>query len=175
MHAPPGCLTAIYAQRCTHVRDIADMASGMEGAEDSLAAYSDPNHKHYQFEASLGLAAAASTMPESVGQVLRDVWFSPNVQRVRKAGEAHRYTSANTEVLSELLERVTCKPLPQIIGEMLWSMISAENGAYFLLDPKGVPIPHAGMGMTLHDLARCKPDGLGSRTGEAVRERSPPP
>src|SRR5690349_7256100 len=32
----------------TRVRDIADMASGMEGVEDSLAAYSDPNHKHYQ-------------------------------------------------------------------------------------------------------------------------------
>jgi len=137
----------------THVRDIADMASGMEGVEDSLAAYSDPNHKHYQFEASLGWQPLTSAMPESV-RSYETYDFLKTFKRVRKAGEAQRYTSANTEVLSDLLERVTGKPLPQIIGEMLWSKISAENDGYFLLNPKGFPIAHAGMGMTLHDLAR---------------------
>jgi CubicO group peptidase (beta-lactamase class C family) len=50
----------------TRVRDIADMASGMEGVEDSFAAYSDPNHKHYQFEASLGWQPLSPDMPETV-------------------------------------------------------------------------------------------------------------
>ena len=129
------------------------MASGMEGVEDSLAAYSDPNHKHYQFEASLGWQPLTSAMPESV-RSYETYDFLKTFKRVSKAGEAQRYTSANTEVLSDLLEHVTGKPLPQIIGEMLWSKIGAENDAYFLLNPKGFPIAHAGMGMTLHDLAR---------------------
>jgi CubicO group peptidase (beta-lactamase class C family) len=137
----------------THVRDIADMASGMEGVEDSPAAYSDPNHKHYQFEASLGWQPLTAAMPESV-RSYETYNFLNTFRRVGKAGEAQRYTSANTEVLSDLLERVTGEPLPQIIGEMLWTEISAENDAYFLLNPKGFPIAHGGMGMTLHDLAR---------------------
>lgn len=137
----------------TRVRDIADMASGMEGVEDSLAAYSDANHKHYQFEASLGWQPLTSAMPESV-RSYETYDFLKTFRRVRKAGEAQLYTSANTEVLSALLERVTGKPLPQIIAEMLWSKMGAENDAYFLLNPKGFPIAHAGMGMTLRDLAR---------------------
>jgi CubicO group peptidase (beta-lactamase class C family) len=137
----------------THVRDIADMASGMEGVEDSPAAYSDPNHKHYQFEASLGWQLLTTAMPESV-RSYETYDFLKTLKRVAKAGEAQRYTSVNTEVLSDLLERVTGEPLPQIIGEMLWSKIGAENDAYFLLNPKGFPIAHGGMGMTLHDLAR---------------------
>jgi CubicO group peptidase (beta-lactamase class C family) len=137
----------------TRVRDIADMASGMEGVEDSLAAYSDPNHKHYQLEASLGWEPLTPAMPESV-RSYETYDFLKTFKRLRKAGEAQLYTSANTEVLSDLLERVTGKPLPQIISEMLWSKTSAENDAYFLLNPKGFPIAHAGMGMTLRDLAR---------------------
>ncbi len=137
----------------TRVRDIADMASGMEGVEDSLAAYNDPNHKHYQFEASLGWQPLTTTMPESV-RSYETYDFLRTFKRVRKAGEAQLYTSANTEVLSDLLERVTGKPLPQIIGEMFWSQIGAENDAYFLLNSKGLPIAHAGLGMTLRDLAR---------------------
>jgi CubicO group peptidase (beta-lactamase class C family) len=137
----------------THVRDIADMASGMEGVEDSLAAYNDPNHKHYQFEASLGWQPLAAAMPESV-RSFETYDFLKTFKRVRNAGEAQRYTSANTEVLSDVLERVTGKPLPQILGEMFWSKAGAENDAYFLLNSKGIRIAHAGMGMTLHDLAR---------------------
>lgn len=137
----------------THVRDIADMASGMEGVEDSLAAYNDPNHKHYQFEASLGWQPLTSAMPESV-RSYETYDFLQTFKRVRKPGEAQLYTSANTEVLSDLLERVTGKPLSQIIGDMFWSKIGAENDAYFLLNPKGFPIAHAGMAMTLRDLAR---------------------
>ena len=137
----------------TDVRDIADMASGMEGVEDSLEAYSDPNHKHYQLEASFGWQPLTAAMPESV-RSYETYDFLKTFKRIGKAGEAQRYTSANTEVLSFLLERLTGMPLPQIIGEMLWSKVGAENDAYFLLNPKGFPIAHAGMGMTLRDLAR---------------------
>ena len=137
----------------TRVRDIADMASGMEGVEDSLEAYTNPSNKHYQMEASLGWQPLTSAMPESV-RSYETYEFLASFKRLRKAGEAQLYTSANTEVLAELLEHVTGKPLPQLISELLWSKSAAENDAYFLLNPKGYPIAHAGIGMTLRDLAR---------------------
>jgi CubicO group peptidase (beta-lactamase class C family) len=137
----------------TRIRDIADMASGMEGVEDSLEAYSDPRNRHYQLEASLGWQPVTDAMPQSV-RSYETYDFLKSYKRLRKAGEAQLYTSSNTEVLAELLEQMTGKPLPQIIGEMLWSHIGADNDAYFLLNPKGFPIAHAGIGMTLRDLAR---------------------
>ena len=156
----------------THVRDVADMASGMDGAEDSLAAYNDANHKHYQLEASLGWQPLTSAMPDSA-RSYETYEFLKTFHRVRKAGEAQRYTSANTELLSALLERVTGKTLPQILGEMFWSKISAENDAYFLLNPKGFPIAHAGMGTTLRDLARF--GLLFTPSGQSVDDPAIPP
>jgi CubicO group peptidase (beta-lactamase class C family) len=137
----------------TSVRDIADMASGMEGVEDSMEAYTNPANKHYQMEASLGWQPLTPAMPESV-RSYETYEFLASFKRLRKAGEAQLYTSANTEVLADLLEHVTGKPLPQLISEMLWSKTGADNDAYFLLNPKGYPIAHAGMGTTLRDLAR---------------------
>ncbi len=135
------------------IRDIADMASGMEGVEDSLEAYTNPNHKHYQMEASLGWQPLTAAMPESV-RSYETYDFLASFKRLRKPGEAQLYTSANTEVLAELLEQVTGKSLPELIGDLLWSKIGADHDAYFLVNPKGFPIAHAGMGMTLRDLAR---------------------
>ncbi len=137
----------------TRIRDLADMASGMEGAEDSLEAYTNPSNKHYQMEASLGWQPLTPAMPESV-RLYGTYDFLGGFKRLRKAGEAQVYTSANTEVLAELLEHIVGKPLPLLISELLWGRIGADNDAYFLVNAKGVPIAHAGMGMTLRDLAR---------------------
>jgi CubicO group peptidase (beta-lactamase class C family) len=137
----------------TRVRDIADMASGMEGVEDSMEAYTNPTNRHYQMEASLGWQPLTPAMAESV-RAYETYDFLASFKRLRKAGEAQLYTSANTEVLADLLEHVTGKPLPQLISELLWSKTGADNDAYFLLNPKGFPIAHGGMGMTLRDLGR---------------------
>ncbi|HEV2617861.1 MAG TPA: serine hydrolase [Candidatus Acidoferrales bacterium] len=137
----------------THVRDIADMASGMEGAEDSFAAYSDPMNKHFQMEAAMGWQPRSAAMPESV-RAGETYAYVHTLKRVREAGKEQVYTSANTELLTELIERLTDKPLCQVISEKIWSKIGAENDAYLLTNEKGFPIAHGGMGMTLRDLAR---------------------
>ena len=154
------------------IRDLADMASGMEGVEDSLEAYTNPNNKHYQMEASLGWQPLTAAMPESV-RSYETYDFLQTFKRLRKPGEAQLYTSANTEVLAELLEHVTGKPLPQIISELLWSRIGADNDAYFLLNPKSFPIAHGGMGMTLRDLARF--GLLFTASGQSANEPAVPP
>lgn len=57
-------------------------------------------------------------------------------------------------MLADLLERVSGKPLATLISELMWSRIGAEHDANLLINSKGYPIAHAGMVMTLRDLAR---------------------
>ncbi len=135
------------------VRDVAEMASGMEGAEDSAAAYLDPKHKQFQIEASLGWRPATPEMPAAVANgdtygVLR------GFRRMRKAGEQFAYTSANTILLADLIERITGRRLADVIAGDIWSRIGAEHDALLLVNGKGFPIAHAGLTMTLRDLAR---------------------
>src|SRR5579864_6379097 len=69
----------------THVRDIADMASGMEGVEDSPDAYTDPRQKQFQLEAALGWQPLTDALPASVrsGEVYD---FVRTFKRIGKAG-----------------------------------------------------------------------------------------
>ena len=73
---------------------------------------------------------------------------------MRKAGEAWAYTSSNTAVLGEVIERATGQSLSNMIGELIWSRIGAEHDALLLQNERGYPVAHAGMGTTLRDLAR---------------------
>ena len=70
--------------------------SGMEGVEDSLEAYTNPDNKHYQIEASLGWQPLTAAMPESV-RSYETYDLLQTFKRLRKPGEAQLYTSANTE------------------------------------------------------------------------------
>lgn len=136
----------------THVRDIADMASGMEGLEDSPAAYTDPAQKQFQLEAALGWQPLPSSLPASARS--GDVYeFLKTFKRIGKPGEAQAYNSSNTEVLADLIERVTDKPLARVISDLIWTKIGAENDAYLLVNSKGYPLAHGGMVLTLRDLA----------------------
>jgi CubicO group peptidase (beta-lactamase class C family) len=137
----------------TSIRDIAGMASGMEGAETSGAAYIDPHHKHYQLEASLGWRPATEAMPESVRRG-ETYCFLETFQRERPAGEQFVYTSANTSLLGALIETVTGQRLADVIAERLWGRLGAERDALLLENAHGVPIAHGGLVTTLRDLAR---------------------
>ena len=53
----------------TRLRDVADMASGMEGSEMDKSAYRDPAHKQFQLEATLGWQLrTAPNLPAAVGR-----------------------------------------------------------------------------------------------------------
>jgi CubicO group peptidase (beta-lactamase class C family) len=137
----------------TSIRDVAGMASGMEGTETSGAAFTDPHHKAYQLEASLGWRPATPDMPESVrrGETYR---FLETFQRERPAGEEFVYTSANTCLLGALIETVTGQRLADVIAERLWSKLGAERDALLLENARGVPVAHGGLVTSLRDLAR---------------------
>lgn len=137
----------------TSVRDVAEMASGMEGEEDSAAAYLDPKHRQFQVEASLGWRMPTPEMPAAVANA--DTYgLLRSFRRVRKAGEQFAYTSSNTILLADLIERITGQRLADVIGSEIWSRMGAEHDGLLLVNEKGVPVAHAGVSMTLRDLAR---------------------
>jgi CubicO group peptidase (beta-lactamase class C family) len=138
----------------TRLRDIADMASGMEGIETGNDAYRNPAHKQFQLEATLGWQPrTAANLPAAVRQ--GDLpGFLGTIKRLRKPGETWAYTSSNTAVLAEVMERTTGKSLANVISELIWSKMGAEHDALLLQNERGYPVAHAGMVTTLRDLAR---------------------
>ena len=135
------------------VRDVADMASGIDGAEDYPDAYTNPIHAIFQMEASLGLQPLSSGMAPSV--VSGDAYgFLRTMGRVRPPGVQREYVSANTLMLAAIVERVTGERLADVIGVNIWSHIGAQGDALLLLNRQGFPVAHAGLVMTLRDMAR---------------------
>ena len=130
------------------------MASGMEGSETSIAAYTDPAHKHYQLEVSLGWRSPQPDMPQSVPQTGDTYRLLETFRREQPAGAEQVYTSANTALLAWLIETVTGRRLADAITERIWSMIGAEQDAFLLENARGIPIAHGGLAMTLRDVAR---------------------
>ncbi len=136
------------------LRDVADMASGIEGEEAGNDSYRNPAHKQFQLEATLGWQPrTAPNLPTAA--VRGDLpGFLGTLKRVRKAGEAWAYTSSNTVVLGEVIERTTGQSLANMISELIWRRMGAEHDALLLQNERGYPVAHAGMVATLRDVAR---------------------
>jgi CubicO group peptidase (beta-lactamase class C family) len=126
----------------------------MEGSETGNDAYRNPAHKQFQLEATLGWQPrTAANLPAAVRQ--GDLpGFLGTIKRLRKPGETWAYTSSNTAVLAEVMERTTGKSLANVISELIWSRMGAEHDALLLQNERGYPVAHAGMVTTLRDLAR---------------------
>src|SRR5215469_3391807 len=136
------------------LRDVADMRSGMEGAETSNDAYRNPAHKEYQLEATLGWEpTTAANLPDAV-QIGDLLGFLATLRREHTPGETWAYVSANTSVLGEVISRVTGQKLADVISDLIWRHIGAELDAQMIENKRGFPIAAGGMSMTLRDLAR---------------------
>ncbi|MEO8329221.1 MAG: serine hydrolase [Candidatus Nanopelagicales bacterium] len=76
---------------------------------------------------------------------------------LRKSGEHGRvfqYCSANTDVLSWILERISGREYPGLLTADLWSRIGAEYDAFVTVDQGGFASANGGVCVTLRDLAR---------------------
>jgi CubicO group peptidase (beta-lactamase class C family) len=145
------------------VRDVADMASGVDGFEDAQA-YTDPKHKIFHMEAALGWQPRLPAMPASVRQ--GDAYgYLRTMGKHRAAGTRYQYSSVDSLMLAQVLERASGRRLPDLLSERVWSRIGAEADGLFLVNERGVAIAHAGLAMTLRDLARF---GLAFMPGGAI-------
>ena len=89
-------------------------------------------------------------LPESQALFLQSLRKEPG----RKHGERFTYISCNTDVLGWVIERATGKRLPDLLSELIWSKLGAEENAHMLVDSWGLSAASGGLNVTLRDLAR---------------------
>lgn len=135
------------------VLDILDMASGIDALEGIEDSYTNPERKHYQYEASLGWLPKPEGLPSSVME--EDTYaFIATLQKKSEPGTAWEYVSVNTMVLAWLAEEVTGKRFPEVLSETIWSKIGADADALVTVNSRGQAAVHGGIVATLRDVAR---------------------
>ncbi|HEY1091466.1 MAG TPA: serine hydrolase domain-containing protein, partial [Burkholderiaceae bacterium] len=77
-----------------------------------------------------------------------------SMTRKRPPGERFEYSSANTNMLGLLIERVTGQRYADVLGERIWSRMGAEGDGLMGLSPQGEAIAHGMFSSRLRDLAR---------------------
>lgn len=129
------------------VRHVWDMASGVQCPEvTDPAAYTDPTHPFYAFEASLGWRPA-----------LRQISPYELVSRFGRSGEPGRryeYTSVNTFLLAWIIERRTGLGYTDALQQLVWGDLALGASTRVCVNDAGVPVAHGGIVMSVDDLAR---------------------
>jgi len=135
------------------VLDVLDMASGIDALEGIEDSYTNPERKHYQYEASLGWLPKVEGLPSSVLE--EDTYgFIASLEKRSRPGTVWEYVSVNTMVLAWLAEEVTGKKFPEVLSETIWSRMGAETDALVSVNSRGHGAVHGGIVATLRDVAR---------------------
>jgi hypothetical protein len=136
------------------LRQVMDMTTGVKYSET----YTDPLAEVRTY----GIAAGYSKPPEGYAGPDSIASFLPTLPKQGEHGQAFAYKTCNTEVLAWLLQRVTGKPMAQLISERIWQKLGMEEDGYLHVDPVGMPACGGGLNLALRDLARF---------GEMMRNR----
>lgn len=129
------------------VQHVCDMASGVQCPEvTDPAAYTDPRHPFYIFEASLGWRPA-STPISPYGLVCQ-------FDRAGIPGSRYEYTSVNTFLLAWIIERSTGLGYAAALQTYLWDDLAFTSSARICVSDSGVPVAHGGLKMSTDDVAR---------------------
>ncbi|MBB2891551.1 serine hydrolase domain-containing protein [Flexivirga oryzae] len=118
------------------LRNLLDMRSGVRFIE----AYFDPSSDVNELDrrlADTGMHAYLSTLPQE-----------------RPHGGPFRYRSSETDVLGWVCEAATGVPMADLMSELVWEPIGAEDDAYISCDVTGSAIHDGGFAARARDLAR---------------------
>jgi CubicO group peptidase (beta-lactamase class C family) len=128
------------------VQQTLDMTTGVRYSED----FADPNAGVFQYLIAAGLlpAPAQHTGPKTLTA------FLPTLQQAGPHGVAFQYKSVDTEVIGWLLQRVTGKRYAELLSQMLWAPIGAQEDGYVWADGIGTQVTSVGVSATLRDLGR---------------------
>lgn len=91
--------------------------------------------------------------------VIADVTISSSemmvsLPSIHSPGTVFNYSSGESTVLSELVERVTGMPATQYLSEKIWSKVGMEQDAYWWVDKDGAAMGAGALHMPLRDYAR---------------------
>jgi CubicO group peptidase (beta-lactamase class C family) len=131
--------------RGASLRDVLDMRSGVEFNED----YTDLNAEVRVMEEAMGWRPASHRkLPCSMYAYLA------TLGRAGEHGGVFDYRSCETDVLGWVCERVTNTRMADLISELVWAPMGAENDAEITCDGVGTAIHDGGMCATARDLTR---------------------
>jgi CubicO group peptidase (beta-lactamase class C family) len=130
------------------IRDILDMASGIDCDQTQPDVYTNPATRYYQFEASLGWLPPTAETPLSTYD------YVASLGRLKAPGQAFDYSSANTFVLAWLAEQLTGLAYSDLLSQEIWSRIGAEGDAFISTSRSGATTVHGGVSTRPRDMAR---------------------
>lgn len=128
------------------VRQVMDMTTGIQYSET----YADPKSEVVAHMVSAGYRPQPKgyTGPTYLYQ------FLSTLKKKGNHGHAFHYVSANTEVLSWIIERVSGKSPLQLFREEIWSKLGTDRDGYVLTDSVGFASWGGGFNGTARDMAR---------------------
>ena len=142
------------------VRQVLDMTTALRFSED----YANPDAEVWAH------ARAGNPLPKPPGYTGPRSYFD-YIQTVAKQGNhgvAFSYKTVNTDVLGWIVARVTGRSVAELLSELIWRHLGAEQDAYFTVDSIGTPFAGGGLNTSLRDLTRF---GEMLRVGGRVGER----
>ncbi len=127
------------------VRNVLDMRSGIKFSED----YLDPLAEVRLIEQAIGWA------PRTVPDVPSNMYdFLLTLRQESAHGGPFLYRSCETDVLGWVCESVAGVRMPELMSELLWSRIGAQNDAVIGIDAVGAGMFDGGINACLRDLVR---------------------
>ena len=127
------------------VRHLLDMRSGIAFSED----YLDPMAEVRLIEQAIGWA------PRTVPDLPTTMYdFLLTLQQKSPHGGPFEYRSCETDVLGWICEAASGVRMPELMSELLWSKLGADNDATIGVDSVGTGMFDGGINACLRDLAR---------------------
>ena len=139
------------AYRGATIQQVMDMTSGVRFDET----YTDPC-------SDIGKVDVASNWkpvpPEAPADAIwprdmREVILSLKTKEAEH-GARYQYRSIETDVLAFAMQRSSGQRLSDLVSELLWQPMGAEESANFTVDPSGYALAEGGFNATLRDYAR---------------------
>jgi len=127
------------------IRNLLDMRSGIRFSED----YLDPNAEVRVLEQAIGWAPRTHPM---VPRTMYDYLLT--LQAEGPHGGPFDYRSCESDVLGWVCEAAAGIRMPELMSQVLWSRLGAENDAVIAVDSAGSGMFDGGICATLRDLAR---------------------
>jgi CubicO group peptidase (beta-lactamase class C family) len=122
-----------------------NMTSGVRFIED----YNHPESDIRRIDVASGWRPAPD--PGSC-PTIRDIILT--LPQIRPHGEIFEYRSIETDVVAWALERATNQSLANLVSELIWQKIGAEQDAFFTVDRALTALADGGFNATLRDYAR---------------------
>ena len=130
------------------IRNVLDMASGI-GCYENNEAYADITSCFMVMEGSLGFQPERPPVSFRSHIATAPTGYEQGIRR--------DYTSANTNMLMYLAEVVTGQTYPDLVSDLIWQEVGAEEHAMMVAGDRDVgqaAAAHAGLFTTLRDLGR---------------------